>query len=289
MRSAAWCLLLFGAVAACDVARESETAVADPANGTPPPAAEADERYPLHAFEAQCFPATTAALDGATKALAAKEGLKGEAIVRDAEAPWRAELAKTTCPGEVSERVRVRRLALRHAALRMQGTDDAEILLDLGSESFATTSCKEALAATCTDALAWFEGHFPDFVDGTTIAIRPMDRLPITPQPGGRLTVEYMETLENRLAMLRGEAFALVLSPTVRIDAPSAVELRVDGADVNDEREHKAGAHVVVALPPSDLVRAQPGAPVVVVVLKKELHRAGSTWRANARVAYSML
>jgi len=50
---------------------------------------------------------------------------------------------------------------------------------------------------------------FPEFRARDQIAVRPMDRLPITPQPGGRLTVEYMQTVENRLALLDGDLFAM--------------------------------------------------------------------------------
>lgn len=273
-------LLVLGlGVAACDVP-------ADDAPPETPRARRSKSVNPLHEAELRCFPQTTTLLDEATKALALGQGLKGEALVRDAESPWRSEPRRTSCPNEVGERVRVRRLALRHAALREEHADDLEILLDLGSESFETSACNEALMATCEDALGWFSARFPAFTDGSTIRIRPFARLPITPQPGGRLTVEAMETLESRLAASWGEYFALGVAPTVRIDGPGVVELRVDGADVLDEGQPKLGAHFVVALPSGDMVRATSQGPLVVVLKKNELRRTGTTWRSSGRLAY---
>lgn len=306
-----WTVLLsLAALPACDGLRDADP----PATPTETATASTLDPTPLHTSEAGCLPKTTAVLDDATRALAAHDGLKGEAMVRDAEGTYQGESRSSSCATDIGERVRVRRLALRHAAMRMGHADDLDVLLDLGNESFDTSLCKEALVATCEDARAWFAERFPAFVEGPTIAIRPMDRLPITPQPGGRLTVEYMQTLDNRLALVPGDYFAMTVAPTVRIDATASSEIRVDGADVLEEgddclrvaasaksapvsgdaqgaacpKERKTGAHVSLRVPTVDLTRtnASDGA-VVVVVRKSDFHHGGATWRGNARVAFS--
>lgn len=295
-------------VSGCDALREPETpdtVVGENAQTTP--------EVTKHDVDARCFPRTMALLDQSAKALGDKDAVRGQALAFDAQESLAVELRATSCLSEVGERVRARQIALRQSALRNAGVDDVEVMLDLGREHFDTSDCKEELVPLCEEELAWYTARFPNFVDGTTVAIESFDRFPITPQPGGQLTVEYMATVDNRLPGLRGDWFAITIHPSARIDGASTVELRVDGADVYEEsddcfqgsadaehgassgaakitvcpKEKKTGAHVSLRVPKADLLRASDGGPMVVVVQRSGFSHTGTTWRGNARVAYS--
>jgi hypothetical protein len=257
-------LLLAVLVAGCDLDLE------------PPRAPEAAVTKP-EPVQAACFAVTNGVLDQAERALASGDASRASVIAHAADGPFRDE--QRQCGNDEYERVRARRLALRHRALRMSNASDMDVLRDLGNESFETNNC------TCGPEFAWFSNAFPNFVDVSgRIAIRAMDRLPITPQPDGRLTVEYMETVENRLALLEGDVFAMEIDPSTRRDARADVELRVDGADVIEGPERKHGAHVALLVPMSD---APSSGPVVLLVRRSDFRRQGSTWRAPGRLAFA--
>lgn len=238
------------------------------------PETTATEPEPTHVA---CFPTTNAVLDQAEHALASGDAARASVVAHAADGPFRVE--QVQCGNDEYERVRARRLALRHRALRLSNASDIDVLRDLGDETFETKSC------ACGPELAWFSNAFPNFVDVTgRVAIRPMDRLPITPQPDGRLTVEYMETVENRLALLGGDVFAMEIDPSARRDARADVELRVDGSDVIEGPERKHGAHVALVVPLTD---APASGPLVVLVRRSDFRRQGTTWRASARLAFA--
>lgn len=295
-------------VSGCDALREPETPEATTAENT-----QATTPQTHHDQDARCFPRTMGLLDQSARALGNHDAVRGQALAFDAQESLAVELRASSCLGEVGERVRARQIALRQSALRNAGADDVEVLLDLGREHFDTSDCKEELVPLCEEELAWYAARFPSFVDGTTVAIESFDRFPTTPQPGGRLTVEYMRTVDNRLPGLRGDWFAITIHPSARIDGAASVELRVDGADVYEEsddcfrgsadaehgassgaatisvcpKEKKTGAHVSLQVPKADLLRANDGGPMVVIVQRSGFSHSGTTWRGNARVAYS--
>ncbi len=231
------------------------------------------EPQPVHAV---CFAVTNGVLDQAERALESGDAARASVVAHAADRPFRDEQRK--CGNDEYERVRARRLDLRHRALRLSNASDIDVLRDVGAETFETQNC------TCGTALAWFTNTFPNFVHGGQIAIRPMDRLPITPQPNGRLTVEYVETVENRLALLDGDVFAMTIDPSARRDARNDVELRVDGADVIEGPERKRGAHLALLVPMTD---APASGPVVLLVRRSDFRRQGTTWQAPARLAFA--
>jgi len=266
-----------------------------------------------------CFPQTLALLRQADAELA--RGVAGDAkrSLRGADAAFVAEDHARTCPVDAYERVRAQRLLLYGLAERAGHATDVDVLLALGDESFDAGDCKDELAARCEEHAAWLGARFPNFVQGDVIHVGPLFRLPYTPQPNGRFTVEYMDVLQRRIDTLPGDVFALSLEPsgTAAVDAEplgSLLDLHVDGADVVETsedclsahlgdmhvgnvdvsaqgslcaKERKAGAHLTVRVSSDDMLRAHDRRSVVVVLSRKALARAGSSWRAtNARVAY---
>lgn len=283
-----------------------------------PPAAEAPAAPPMRDAHAGCFPRTLALLAQADGQVARGAALDAESSLRDASRVFVTEDRVRTCPVDAHERVRARKLVLRGLAGRAAQADDLDVLLSLGDESLDAARCEPDLAPRCAEHVAWLRARFPNFVSGDEVRVTPLFRLPYTPQPGGRFTVEYMDLVQRRVDGLDGDVFALSLEPsgTAAVDAEplgSLFELRVDGADVVETgadcaaaaatvragsvdvaaqgsacpKERKLGAHLTVRAPAADMLRAQGAKAVVVVISRKTLTHAGATWRASeARVAY---
>lgn len=237
-----------------------------------------------------CFPQTLALLQEADGALVRGVAADAKRSLRAANATFVSEDRARTCPVDAYERVQARRLLLHGLAARAGHESDVDVLLALGDASFEAGDCKDELALRCEEHAAWLAERFPNFVQGGAIRVGPLLRLPYTPQPNGRFTVEYLDVMQRRIDALPGDVFALSLEPsgTTTVDAEplgSLVDLHVDGADVVEER--KAGAHLTARVPSDDLLRVHDKKSIVVVLNRKTLSHSGASWRTiDARVAF---
>lgn len=234
-----------------------------------------------------CFARTSVLLDRADEELGRGATAASKASVTSAEATFAEEDRERACPTDAHERVRARRILLRGLVERAARSDDLDVLASLGDESFQSSQCEPALTARCAEHAAWLRARFPSFADGFEVRIKPLFRLPITPQPDGRLTVEYMDYVQQRIETLDSDVFALEIEPSTALPVDSSVELRVDGSDVIESPvERKTGAHLAIRVPATDLARARGSKSLVVIVNRRAFVHAGATWRATARFAY---
>ena len=265
-----------------------------------------------------CFPRTLALLEQADVDLARGATADAKNNVRVADAAFATEDRIRSCPVDAHERVNARKLVVRGLVARETRASDLDVLLSLGDEAFDASDCKDELALRCTEHLSWLRARFPNFVTADEVRVVPLFRLPYTPQPDGRFTVEYMTYVQRRIDALPGDVFALSLEPsgTAAVDAEplgSLFDLRVDGADVVETsedcasasgvahvgsldvaaqgslcpKERKAGAHLTTRVPSDDMLRAKGTKALVVLVNRQTFARSGSSWRATgARVAY---
>jgi hypothetical protein len=237
-----------------------------------------------------CFPQTLGLLQQADAELVRGAAADAKRSLRASDTTFVSEDHARTCPVDAYERVQARRLLLHGLAARAGHETDVDVLLALGDAAFDPDDCKDELTARCAEHATWLAERFPNFVQGDAIRVGPLFRLPYTPQPNGRFTVEYLEVMQRRIDALPGDAFALSLEPsgTTTVDAEplgSLLDLHVDGADVVEE--HKAGAHLTARVPSDDLLRVHGSKSFVVVLNRKTLARSGSGWRAtDARVAF---